>query len=412
MVVIGSVIGVGGATCFRYQTEVENHSCKELLKFSLSTVAKKKKVKLSLTQLPMQTCWNVPVTDSGVKQPELAAGEPPPLPHPPDPPDPTSPLSPVNFPSLSAQPSTVPKRLQRKGSSPFTPPASSSILGAATTVLEPAVVSENGSVGPEKPANIALPQSPVTLSETISETVKPSNPVSELPFTTFPPKSSSPILTNSASGSHLPAILPTPSSHPIAPVPTVVSSSASPSMEPPIAAPSLVEKLRAAEDKTLKRLAPVSFSASGLPRVIIPDAFYLGAATTVLEPAVVSENGSVGPEKPANIALPQSPVTLSETISETVKPSNPVSELPFTTFRQNRPPQFLPILPPVPIYPILPTPSSHPIAPSLLLSPPLLVPRWSLLLLHLHLLRSSEQQKTKPLKDLRLFRSLRLVFLE
>lgn len=53
---------------------------------------------------------------------------------------------------------------------------------------------------------------------------------------------------------------------------------------PPFAAPnvayesSLVEKIRASEDKTLKRLAPVSISESGRPRVLIPDeVFHEGA---------------------------------------------------------------------------------------------------------------------------------------
>ncbi|KAJ4895046.1 hypothetical protein Rs2_21840 [Raphanus sativus] len=76
-------------------------------------------------------------------------------------------------------------------------------------------------------------------------------------FATLPPSSSSPIFTNKAATVHLPPLLPSPN----LPVPPSVSPAV-----PSTSAPSLVEKIRASEDKSLSRLAPVTISASGRPR--------------------------------------------------------------------------------------------------------------------------------------------------
>ncbi|KAF3526936.1 hypothetical protein F2Q69_00049719 [Brassica cretica] len=98
-------------------------------------------------------------------------------------------------------------------------------------------------------------------------------------FTIIPPKSSSPTITNRASAikpsdpqiaketAHHSPILPQPSVDPLRFPPT----SPSPVTNNRTAPPSLVEKIRASEDKTLKRLAPVTISTTGRPRILIPD---------------------------------------------------------------------------------------------------------------------------------------------
>lgn len=59
-----------------------------------------------------------------------------------------------------------------------------------------------------------------------------------------------------------------------------------PLFDPPIAlirssAPtSLVERIRRSEDKTLRRLSPVSIGATGRPRVLIPDCIQEGSRVT------------------------------------------------------------------------------------------------------------------------------------
>ncbi|CAH8307255.1 unnamed protein product [Eruca vesicaria subsp. sativa] len=111
--------------------------------------------------------WNVPGLNSGEKPPVFAAGEPPPSPFPPDPPDPPSPLSPVNFPPLSSNLTTVPKRAQRRG--PFSSPilvVPSSQQGDLTTMAMPTPVSAIEGANLEKSVSIGLPQRPETLSET------------------------------------------------------------------------------------------------------------------------------------------------------------------------------------------------------------------------------------------------------
>lgn len=62
--------------------------------------------------------------------------------------------------------------------------------------------------------------------------------------------------------------------------PNISSGPAAPAVVAPVLnPPTLVEKLRASENKTLRRLAPIAFSASGRPRVVIPNAvFEKGAA--------------------------------------------------------------------------------------------------------------------------------------
>lgn len=178
-------------------------------------------------------------------------------------------------------------------------------------------------VGPVLPVNTVNPLPAETLSVTLSETVIPQNTVSdssaqmdiEVPphyprFTTLPPKPSSPIITNSASSSPSPALLPTPSlppsttpSLPSDPnTPSLPSTSTGPSPLPSsssrqtaTATPSLVEKLRAAEDKTLKRLAPITVSPTGRPRVLIPDAVFAKGAEIHKDFIICYYNGKAPP---------------------------------------------------------------------------------------------------------------------
>lgn len=254
----------------------------------------------------MLNCWNVPGLDSGKKPSEFAAGEPPPCPFPPDPPDPSSPLSPVNFPPLSNQPLTVPKRLQRQGSQQPSAPVVShnqSLEASSSSIL----VAEGLSV---TPLNTTLPQTFETLAETLSRTVTPTvpvpasstqitsplSPISAIPFTTLSPKATSPLLTNGASSNSLPTIPLNPSLPSLLPIPIPPSSSSgAPSVTPNHSALSLVEKLRAAEDKTLKRLAPVTLSSSGRPRVLIPDAVFAKGAEIHKDFIICYYNGKAPP---------------------------------------------------------------------------------------------------------------------
>nr|VDD06225.1 unnamed protein product [Brassica oleracea] len=114
-------------------------------------------------------------------------------------------------------------------------------------------------------------------------------------FRVLPPKSSSPILSNKASNfSSTPTLFVSPPAtieippkpSPSAPLPTnhvypILNPSSSRSVPkslntdaPQKAAPPLVERLRKSEDKTLRRLAPVTISDTGRPRVLIPNSVF------------------------------------------------------------------------------------------------------------------------------------------
>ncbi|CAN7046152.1 unnamed protein product [Brassica oleracea var. botrytis] len=68
--------------------------------------------------------------------------------------------------------------------------------------------------------------------------------------------------------------------------------------------PTLVEKIRRSEDKTLRRLAPIQFSESGRPRVLIPDEIFQKGAdlhkdfiTSPLQPNTKCSESYVGERK-------------------------------------------------------------------------------------------------------------------
>ncbi|CAN7077673.1 unnamed protein product, partial [Brassica oleracea var. botrytis] len=100
----------------------------------------------------------------------------------------------------------------------------------------------------------------------------------------LPPKNSSPIQTNKASGHSIPPVT-LPNISPLTPLgpvadPSVATSPPSCSHDTPARhpvlppAPKLVERIRKLEDKTLKRLAPITISETGRPTVLIPDAVF------------------------------------------------------------------------------------------------------------------------------------------
>ncbi|KAF3588067.1 hypothetical protein F2Q69_00030982 [Brassica cretica] len=112
------------------------------------------------------------------------------------------------------------------------------------------------------------------------------------------PKSSSPLLTNKAASS--PTLPPTTSQ-----TEATKNTPSPPILPPPFPQahlqskrPSLVERLRISEDKTLQRLAPVSILATGRPRVLIPDdVFEKGAETQRLHCMLLQwETAAVQPD--------------------------------------------------------------------------------------------------------------------
>ena len=213
----------------------------------------------------MQSAWKVPGRSSVANPPEFVSGEPPPT-LPPDPPDPSSPLSPANFPSLSQTALPTVFSGARRGNRkkyyqlPTTVSAEEKMQTATTCSETSQMELEQG--------NLTLPSGD-TVSELRSEsaTVNPENPVQT--FTILHPQDSSPIQTNTASSSSQPPLL--------KPLPAHQKPSAT-QVEPvkPFAAPpqTLVEKLRITADMSLRRLAPVTLTPTGRPRVVIPDSVF------------------------------------------------------------------------------------------------------------------------------------------
>lgn len=113
-----------------------------------------------------------------------------------------------------------------------------------------------------------------TGSENLNNQTLSTDSAHDLYFVTIPPSTTSPLQTNRATT----GLLPPPSLPP--PLPPLLSH---PSTVPPLTAqtsdtpapqPTLVEKLRTREDKTLKRIAPASVSPTGRPRILIPDTVF------------------------------------------------------------------------------------------------------------------------------------------
>ncbi|KAG5401261.1 hypothetical protein IGI04_015868 [Brassica rapa subsp. trilocularis] len=186
----------------------------------------------------MQTVWNVPGRTSGVNPAAFASGEPPPS-LPPDPPDPASPLSPVNFPSLiDSTSNTVLNGRSRKGLRKEQ--RSLSITTSSTEQRKDATTSSES-------ITMEIEQETQTLSttSTVPETSSPSFPTIPSP------------------------LLPAPVAVNPIPVPSTFGL-----VEKPVQNQTLLEKLRASADNTLRRLAPITITPSGRPRVVIPDTVF------------------------------------------------------------------------------------------------------------------------------------------
>ena len=94
-------------------------------------------------------------------------------------------------------------------------------------------------------------------------------PNSNLNFTILPPQSSSPIQTNKASSTT--PLLP---SHDLSKQPETSQHPTHNKPSPTTSPPTLVEKIRLSENKTLRRLALVTIAPSGRPRVLIHDSVF------------------------------------------------------------------------------------------------------------------------------------------
>ncbi|KAF2603712.1 hypothetical protein F2Q70_00026719 [Brassica cretica] len=148
--------------------------------------------------------------------------------------------------------------------------------GSSSPVTAPTVSSSSLSTTP-----IEVPTAtPTPLASSVA-TVSRSGGTVQLNLENFkilPPKFSSPIQTNKASRNPppLPPSLPKNSKHIVSPYcypETPIPEPQIPTNKPPTA-PSLVEKIRKSEDKSLRRLAPATFSETGRPRMLIPDSVF------------------------------------------------------------------------------------------------------------------------------------------
>ncbi|KAF8109318.1 hypothetical protein N665_0098s0046 [Sinapis alba] len=231
----------------------------------------------------MQNKWRSSDGGSGLKPLLFTSGEAPPPPSlPPDPPD-HSLVFPFNqYPPLSPS-FPKPARLTAATSVKSSQKIASSL---STKVRETTSVPQTTSV--------PLLPSASKVRETGAATVQilGSEPATLGNFTILKPRSSSPLQTNKASAS-LPTIikpsLPVSSQpqsstvheNPISQKPATISplqvrTTPLPhfAQRPTPLGPTLAEKLRVSEDKSLRRLAPITIGESGRPRVLIPDAVF------------------------------------------------------------------------------------------------------------------------------------------
>lgn len=272
-----------------------------------------KKVNLSLAPVPMSSVWKLPTTASAVNPSPFFAGElPPPDPFPPDPPDPSSPLSPHDYPPLlSANTGSLSfsKKKAQKNLSTLQTVANAkhqtTALSCASQVPESSKTELSNSKNTV--TNVTVSRSE-TLTHTSLNTLPPLFTSPNDTFTILPPKSTSPINTNRASTALSPLPVHKPSDPSLA-VPSPIPPAAStviqetthltqnaPPPSAPIAPPSsLVERLRLSSDKSLERLAPVTLSASGRPRVLIPDTVFQKGAEIHKDFIVCYYNGKPPP---------------------------------------------------------------------------------------------------------------------
>ncbi|XP_013633608.1 PREDICTED: mucin-17-like [Brassica oleracea var. oleracea] len=211
---------------------------------------------------------------------------------PPDPPDPLSHLPLAQYPPLSP---TIPSRRSRAIAfstvAPLlsTPTVQQISAGFSTTDIAPCnvdteMILENASIVDPQTRSEATVDNTIALQPQTTTTVASSTDLtntSSETFTVLPPKPTSPIQTNKTSSS-TPTVTsvcsdaaPLPSEKTTAPPPLAFDrpqTFVKPLPLPPN--PTLVEKIRRFEDKTLKRIAPATISASGRPTVMIPDTVF------------------------------------------------------------------------------------------------------------------------------------------
>ncbi|CAL9248345.1 unnamed protein product, partial [Arabidopsis halleri] len=216
----------------------------------------------------------------------------PPLP--PDPPDPPSDCSLSHFPPLSPALSKVSKLpsqtalVQEPAVVKVTPPHLAEVSTSLTTDVEMHPVENTISPIPDPVAEI--PRSGSTVTEQGAVTEK---------FTVLSPKSTSPLLTNKASATlplnqtpntpstSSPSINLTTSKETVVHAPSIIFEAQAQSPVQRLPAPhaeastgrpapasrqrTMADRLKKSVDRSLKRLAPASLSASGRPTIHIPD---------------------------------------------------------------------------------------------------------------------------------------------
>ncbi|KAJ4885360.1 DUF4283 domain-containing protein [Raphanus sativus] len=264
----------------------------------------------------MHSRWTVPGLPSGLKPASPAFGDEPPDPHPPDSPDPNSPFALNQFPSfLDTSPTisrsrstskpnySAPKQIAEAtlvhavapscGASGFTGSSVDTTvpaLGSKETVASEATLptisaTSNGA----ESSLISVAECPATGKALDSQNPPFPSPIASLPDQACtnqnpihnPPqhsihkptpqsKKGSFSLTSSKTLDQDPQ-----ANFSLAPPVSLPSQTAAPQVAPVFnPSPTLAEQIREREDKTLSRLAHVSISATGRPRVLIPDSVF------------------------------------------------------------------------------------------------------------------------------------------
>ncbi|RID64882.1 hypothetical protein BRARA_D00118, partial [Brassica rapa] len=256
----------------------------------------------------MQNQWLVPGRVSGLKPPSGDADDPSPPLIPPDPPD--SPLSPHLFPPLppsatNSPRSTVPLT-PRKGSKKISktavaPPVSagSQAPPTKTATTEPICDGQTDSMSGSGKTTVPIFgsfQNPEEIYKTIPSKNSPfkTNKASSQPLTNqHPPPSTNVELPPSVNPSDPPSTPPV--TPPVTTDPLKVPPATAFQPNIPPVSPSLVERIRRSEDKTLSRLAPVTISSSGRPRVLIPDSVFQQGAELHKDFIICYFNGKAPP---------------------------------------------------------------------------------------------------------------------
>lgn len=254
----------------------------------------------------MHPVWRVPGCVSGKNTTAAAADEPPDPPLvPPDLPNPSSPLSSQHFPTLS-EAKTTPKSTTkyRFGTIPRSVTAPSSDVKEAQPSPTGASKVRTAVPPSTEATNKTLPLTMGSALPTDSFTVSTDEQNHGLALKIIPPKDSSPLQTNKSLSSVPPKLNPIPfiqkqtNQDPTKILPAAApefpsgQTASLPTQPPP---PTLVERIRLSEDKTLKRLAPVTYAPSGRPRVLIHDSVFKKGAELHKDFIICYFNGRAPP---------------------------------------------------------------------------------------------------------------------